>query len=97
MAFSIDREEKVLAFRRVGTYDAYVTAGFPVSAIRSEWLAIHDCCNRNGGAIHCAVFLILFSLKRLRREESLWKRAEEEASMRASVGKQLRKAVLYGG
>ncbi|MEZ2354325.1 response regulator [Caballeronia sp. RCC_10] len=86
MVSTVDGEEKILAFRRVGDYDAYVTAGFPLRYIWTAWLARFTTVTIATLVPSAALFvLLIFSLRRLRHEESLWRRAETEASMRASL------------
>lgn len=86
MVSSVDGQEKVLAFRRVGGYDVYTTAGISLRSIRAAWLARFATVAIATALPSSALFiLILFSLKRLRHEERLWLRAEEESAMRASA------------
>jgi len=86
MKSTVDGQEKILAFRRVGAYDAYVTAGYPLHFIWMAWLDRFTTVAIATLVPSAALFLLLvFSLKRLRHEESLWRRAEEEKSMRASI------------
>ncbi|MEZ2354811.1 hypothetical protein [Caballeronia sp. RCC_10] len=86
MTSTVDGEEKILAFRRVGDYDAYVTAGFPLRFIWGAWLSRFTTVATATLAPSAALFLLLrFSLKRLRHEESLWLRAEEESARRVSL------------
>lgn len=86
MRSSVDGEPKILAFRRVGRYDAYVTAGFPMSAIRGAWLRrFLTLALATAIPSISLLLLLLFSLGRLDREESMWERARDEASMRAAL------------
>ncbi|GGD98465.1 hybrid sensor histidine kinase/response regulator [Caballeronia grimmiae] len=86
MKSSVDGEEKILAFRKVGNYNAYVTAGIAVGVIRSAWLA-RFAVVAIVTAVPCLalVIIILFSLRRLNQEARLWLRAEEETSRRAAI------------
>ncbi|MCG7402970.1 MULTISPECIES: hybrid sensor histidine kinase/response regulator [Caballeronia] len=86
MKSSVDGEEKILAFRRVGNYDAYVTAGIPLRVIRSAWLGRLSVVAMATAVPCLALFvLILFSLRRLNHEARLWLHAENETSKRAAV------------
>lgn len=86
MRSTIDGETKILAFRRVGRYDAYVTAGYPLRAIREAWLVRFSTLALATAIPTMSLFLLLlFSLRRLDREESLWRRAKDESSMRAAL------------
>ncbi|WP_248324061.1 MULTISPECIES: hybrid sensor histidine kinase/response regulator [unclassified Caballeronia] len=86
MKSSVDREEKILAFRKVGNYNAYVTAGIPIRVIRSAWLARFSVVAIATTVPCLALFiLILFSLRRLNHEARLWLHAEEETSKRTAV------------
>lgn len=86
MISTVGGEEKLLAFRRVGEYDVYATAGIPLRSIRAAWLAWLSTV-AIATALPCSALfiIILFSLRRLRHEERLWLRAQEESAMRASV------------
>lgn len=86
MISTVDGQEKILAFRHVGAYDAYVTAGYPLRFIWMAWFNRFLTVAIATLVPSAALFLLLvFSLKRLRHEELLWRRAEEEKSMRASI------------
>ncbi|MCG7400451.1 MULTISPECIES: hybrid sensor histidine kinase/response regulator [Caballeronia] len=86
MVSSVDGEEKVLAFRRVGNYDAFVTSGIAISSLRSSWF-VQFLRVALATAVPSAalLFLLIFSLRRLGREERLWRLAEEQSAMRSSV------------
>ncbi|SDR54095.1 Signal transduction histidine kinase [Paraburkholderia fungorum] len=86
MVSSVDGEEKILGFRRVGAYNVYASAGIPLASIRSAWLARFRTLAIATALPSSALFiLILFSLRRLRVEERLWLHAEEESVKRAAA------------
>lgn len=82
----VDGVSKILAFRRVGGYDAYVAAEYPMSAV---WTAWFQRCLVVGTAtllpsIALWIFLLV-SLRRLAAEELAWHRLINEASTRAML------------
>ncbi|WP_193727922.1 hybrid sensor histidine kinase/response regulator [Paraburkholderia franconis] len=86
MQSTVDGERKILAFRRVGAYDAYVSSGYPVSAVRSAWLMRTGAISAATLIPSCALwYFLLFSLRRLKREESAWQKLAEEALLRQQL------------
>ncbi|HWT37263.1 MAG TPA: ATP-binding protein [Paraburkholderia sp.] len=83
---TIDGERLIVAFRRVGSYPVYVTAGYRTSAIWAGWY-------RHLSVLILSTFVpsivlwcvIWLSLKRLGVEEEAWERWQAEASMRRSI------------
>ncbi|MEM5339100.1 hybrid sensor histidine kinase/response regulator [Paraburkholderia azotifigens] len=83
---TIDGERLIVAFRRVGSYPAYVSVGYRTSAIWAAWY-------RHLSVLILSTFVpsivlwcvIWLSLKRLGAEEEAWERWQAEASMRRSI------------
>ncbi|APA90072.1 response regulator (plasmid) [Paraburkholderia sprentiae WSM5005] len=97
---TVDGLERVVAYRRVGGYPLYVTAGIETASIVAKWRA-------NLGAIAaimlvpCMVVWVLLwmSLRRLREEELAWQNWHSEVSRRVSAeasNRQLRRMGALG-
>jgi hypothetical protein len=83
---ALDGVEKLLVYRRVGDYPLYVTAGIPVSTVTYRWLR-HDGFIAIATLLPCIGIwiLVLFSLRRLKRERTAWERWKAEFGMRVSA------------
>lgn len=83
---TLDGEEKLLAYRKVGAYPLYVTAGIPVSVVTYRWI-IHDGLIAIATLLPCLGIwmLVLFSLRRLKEERIAWERWRAEFGMRLSA------------
>lgn len=83
---TLDGVDKLLAYRQVGEYPLYVTAGYAVSAITNRWLQQY-------GLVALATlvpcfgiwFLVVFSLRRLEEEQSAWESWRAEVGMRLTA------------
>ncbi|MGH8783323.1 ATP-binding protein [Paraburkholderia sp.] len=83
---TVDGDNLILAFRRVGSYPVYVSCGYRTSAIWAAWY-------RHLSVLILSMFtpsivlwcVIWLSLKRLAAEEEAWERWQAEASMRRSI------------
>jgi signal transduction histidine kinase len=86
MRVSNHGQRGIVALQRVGSYGAYVLAFYPLSAVRSAWW------HRNvivGAAtllpsIALWIFLVV-ALRRLRIEETAWRRLVEESRARVAL------------
>jgi signal transduction histidine kinase/CheY-like chemotaxis protein len=78
--------EKLLVYRRVGSYPLYVTSGIPVSTVIYRWLG-HDGLIAVATLAPCVGIwlLVSFSLTRLKRERTAWERWQIEFGMRVSA------------
>jgi signal transduction histidine kinase/CheY-like chemotaxis protein len=93
MRSGLDDKMKIVAYRRVGAYPVYVSSGYPIQTIWSEWY-------RHVGVLALSLFapcivlwgVIWLSLKRLATEEEAWERWQAEASMRRSIESAYRQA-----
>jgi signal transduction histidine kinase/CheY-like chemotaxis protein len=83
---ALDGVEKLLVYRRVGSYPLYVTSGIPVSTVTFRWLR-HDGFIAVATLVPCVGiwFLVLFSLSRLKRERAAWERWKAEFGLRISA------------
>ncbi|SAK69020.1 periplasmic sensor hybrid histidine kinase [Caballeronia arationis] len=83
---TLDGVDKLLAYRQVGTYPLYVTAGIAVSAVTSRWLQ-HDGLIALATLIPCTGIwlLVVFSLRRLKEEQAAWERWRTEVGMRLTA------------
>ncbi|RFU48665.1 hybrid sensor histidine kinase/response regulator [Paraburkholderia sp. DHOC27] len=81
-----DKDNLIVAFRRVGSYPVYVSCGYRTSAIWAAWY-------RHLSVLILSMFtpsivlwcVIWLSLRRLGAEEEAWERWQAEASMRRSI------------
>jgi signal transduction histidine kinase len=81
-----DKDNLIVAFRRVGAYPVYVSCGYRTSAIWAAWY-------RHLSVLILSMFMpsivlwcvIWLSLRRLGVEEEAWERWQAEASMRRSI------------
>ncbi|VXC70082.1 Hybrid sensor histidine kinase/response regulator [Burkholderia sp. 8Y] len=96
----VDGRERVLAYRRVGGYPLYVTAGIETAFIAAKWranlIAITIIL-----LVPCIVVWVLLwmSLRRLREEEMAWQNWHNEVSRRMSAeasNRQLRRMGALG-
>jgi len=78
-----DKSGRIIAFRRVGGYDAYAVSVYPISAIWRTWL------RRTGATATMVllstlglVLLLTVSLRRLESEETAWHNLSEESRVR---------------
>jgi signal transduction histidine kinase/ActR/RegA family two-component response regulator len=83
---TLDGVDKLLAYRKVGAYPLYVTAGVAVSAVTSRWLQ-RDGLIALATLIPCTGIwlLVVFSLRRLKAEQSAWESWRTEVGMRLSA------------
>jgi signal transduction histidine kinase/CheY-like chemotaxis protein len=89
----IDHTVKVFAYRRVGSYPAYVASGYPISTVWAAWY-------RHLSVLVISLFapcivlwgVIGLSLGRLATEQDAWERWQAEASMRRSIESAYRQA-----
>jgi signal transduction histidine kinase/CheY-like chemotaxis protein len=86
MFSTLDGVEKLLVYRRVGSYPLYVTSGIPVSTVIYRWLG-HDGLIAVATLAPCVGIwlLVSFSLTRLKRERTAWERWQIEFGMRVSA------------
>lgn len=93
MVSGLDHQLKIVAFRRVGNYPLYVSSGFPVATIWSDWYS-HLSVLALSIFAPCIVLwgVIAQSLRRLAIEEEAWERWQAEASMRRSIESAYRQA-----
>ena len=81
-----DKDNLIVAFRRVGSYPVYVSCGYRTTAIWAAWY-------RHLSVLILSMFtpsivlwcVIWLSLRRLGAEEEAWERWQAEASMRRSI------------
>ncbi|WP_277187514.1 hybrid sensor histidine kinase/response regulator [Caballeronia sp. BR00000012568055] len=93
MLSGLDQQVKIVAYRRVGNYPVYVSSGYPIATLWSEWW-------RHLSVLALSIFapcVVLWavigqSLRRLRTEEEAWERWQAEASMRRSIESAYRQA-----
>ncbi|SAL76477.1 periplasmic sensor hybrid histidine kinase [Caballeronia terrestris] len=83
---ALDGVDKLLAYRQVGTYPLYVTAGIAVSAVTNRWLQ-QDGLIALATLLPCSGIWILvgFSLRRLKEEQAAWESWRTEVGMRLSA------------
>ncbi len=93
MVSGLDDQLKIVAFRRVGGYPAYVSSGYPIATIWSAWWK-HLSVLALSIFAPCVVLwgVIAQSLRRLATEEEAWERWQAEASMRRSIESAYRQA-----
>jgi signal transduction histidine kinase/ActR/RegA family two-component response regulator len=93
MMSGLDQQLKIVAFRRVGNYPVYVSSGYPITTIWSEWWK-HISVLALSLFAPCVVLwgVIFQSLRRLATEEEAWERWQAEASMRRSIESAYRQA-----
>ncbi|MGN6317450.1 ATP-binding protein [Trinickia sp.] len=79
-------EERILAYRQVGSYPVFVSCAYSVSAIWTAWYrrALIFAASIFTPSIVLWIVLAL-SLKRLAAEKQAWERWQAEASMRRSI------------
>jgi signal transduction histidine kinase/CheY-like chemotaxis protein len=81
-----DKDNLIVAFRRVGSYPVYVSCGYRTSAIWAAWyqhLSVLILSMFTPSIVlWCVIWL---SLRRLSAEEEAWERWQAEASMRRSI------------
>ena len=83
---AFDKDNLIVAFRRVGAYPVYVSCGYRTTAIWAAWY-------RHLSMLILSMFtpsivlwcVIWLSLRRLGAEEEAWERWQAEASMRRSI------------
>jgi signal transduction histidine kinase len=88
MRSSLDGGQRIVAYRRVGGYDAYVTAGYPMSAVWAGWARHMTVVGAATLLPSLALWLfLLISMRRLTAEQALWSRLSDEAASRAVLEK----------
>jgi signal transduction histidine kinase/ActR/RegA family two-component response regulator len=93
MLSGLDQQLKIVAFRRVGGYPVYVSSGYPITTIWSEWWTHLSVLALSLFAPCVVLWGVIFqSLKRLATEEEAWERWQAEASMRRSIESAYRQA-----
>jgi signal transduction histidine kinase len=93
----LDGTRKMLAYRRAGQYPVYVSAGYAIDDVVSNWL--RDDMSLVAVALipcMCLCVLIVFSLRRLRAEETSWQNWRRELSRRRSAEAATRKMQRMG-
>jgi signal transduction histidine kinase len=88
MRSQLNNDDRIIAFRRVGNYDAYVSAGYPMSAIWMAWgkhVLLLGAASWLPSLALC--FMLVVSMRRLTAEEATWKQLIEEARARAALEK----------
>jgi signal transduction histidine kinase len=81
-----ERDERLLAFRRVGDYPLYVAAGYSVATVFGQWWRHYLFIVAATGVPCVAVWLlVLFSLRQLKAEQLAWERWQSEVAMRVSA------------
>jgi signal transduction histidine kinase len=90
---AFDGAARMVAYRRVGNYPIYVTAGRTRSSILREWgdVMIRD-LYFGGPATAGLVLLSVFAWRRTRREQEALAQAREAMARRAAAEEQLRQA-----
>ncbi|WP_244816669.1 hybrid sensor histidine kinase/response regulator [Caballeronia sp. Lep1P3] len=93
MVSGLDKQLKIVAFRRVGNYPVYVSSGYPFPTIWAQWYR-HLSVLALSILAPCVVLwgVIGQSLRRLAIEEEAWERWQTEASMRRSIESAYRQA-----
>jgi signal transduction histidine kinase/CheY-like chemotaxis protein len=89
----LDGQRKLVTYRRVGGYPAYVSSGYPAATIWAAWW-------RHVSVLVISLFapcivlwgVIWLSLRRLATEQDAWERWQAEASMRRSIESAYRQA-----
>ncbi|MGF6757730.1 ATP-binding protein [Paraburkholderia sp. GAS42] len=86
MTSTVDDVDRLLSFRRVGSYPLYVVTGYATDAIFDEWWH-HYLLIAAITAVPCfaVCVLVLFSLRQLRAEQIAWERWQAEVAMRLSA------------
>lgn len=74
-----DDAGRIVAYRRVGTYDAYVLAAWPIAPLRAAWLrqSIGLALTTLGPAAIIVLLLALY-LRRLGREQAAWRQLDAQ-------------------
>ncbi|KND62361.1 PAS/PAC domain [Candidatus Burkholderia verschuerenii] len=93
MVSGLDQQLKIVAFRRVGNYPVYVSSGYPIDTIWSDWWKHLSVLALSIFAPCVVLWGVIFqSLRRLRTEKEAWERWQAEASMRRSIESAYRQA-----
>jgi signal transduction histidine kinase/CheY-like chemotaxis protein len=100
MKSSADDVDRLIAFRRVGSYPLYVVTGYATSAIYNQWWRHFMLIVAIAGVPCIAVWvLVLFSLRQLTAQREAWERWQAEVAMRLSAeasSRQLRRMGALG-
>ncbi len=82
----LDGQRSIVAFRRVGSYPAYVAVSYRTSAIWAGWYRHLSVLILSTFVPSIVLWCVTWlSLKRLAAEEEAWERWQAEASMRRSI------------
>lgn len=70
---------RIVAYRRVGAYDAYVVTAWPIAPLRAAWIrqSAHLVITTLGPASIIVLLLALY-LRRLSREETAWRQLDAQ-------------------
>lgn len=74
-----NEQGRIVAYRRVGAYDAYVVAAWPIAPLRAAWMrqSTHLAIATLGPAAVVLLLLALY-LRRLSREEAAWRQLDAQ-------------------
>lgn len=100
MTSTLDKVDKLLAYRRVADYPLYVASGYAMTSIFEDWW--RNCLLVAAIAlVPCVVvwLLVVFSIRRLNAEQAAWERWQAEVAIRLSIeasSRQLRRMGALG-
>ncbi|OTP74307.1 hybrid sensor histidine kinase/response regulator [Caballeronia sordidicola] len=86
MTSSVDKLERIVAFRRVGDYPIYVVSGISSAAIASQWRDHLVFITLITALPSAGIWLlVMFSLRQLKAEKTAWDKWQMETSRRESA------------